>query len=641
MKTEAKIGIGIVHCQSTPGSTNIGFTLVYKSDNGKWSSIIDDTGVVFRYVKIGYETILRMIHFSKDGEGWYMCSMKPIPGRDEEYRASWVYFPSSLDLSQKDIKNVIEVAESQIKHKEFDPNKLQEVIKSYTLCNEVSSRYNVPSVQHGYAFRDTSGDYNLFDLYGCMYQKDFTQYEWVILMEKSLLMFKGDSIEDISNRKILESHVIKPTSNEFGFIPYHNGTEFKSPVRIMEGESLSIEFKKKGYLDVPKTIKSQSDFSISKNDCKKYFKKSQFVALDAKNKNRISHATIKPINAGEDKTGEYWIFAEQNLEIAKFNVMADGYTADSFSLDLKDKSLYDEMPMYLEPESHEYTFILPLDRSIVKDHDSIEVCIHSQFVIRESPFKGYRCSGTPREGRIPNRLTAIQGTTLVNSNTSKSSGGSYGSQEGPNPLPRWKFVKYAVCCILLFGIICVIGGWGCDKYLSDNTYGDENITAGQGDTGSVDESNSPWDIAYGYLKKHNNKILKNDIEKFDDLKELYDILNSYRFNDYVNFIDNHPHREDILQIEAWNRLYEEAKRIGSNKNGVYNLEENEQSITFDNFFKTVSRMANMENENDSEQDNKQRDQKAGRSSGDNKGSKNKPKDQQESQENQSAQESNI
>ena len=69
-----------------------------------------------------------MIHFSKDGEGWYMCSMKPIPGRDEEYRASWVYFPSTLDLSQKDIKNVIEVAESQIKQKEFDSNKLQEVI---------------------------------------------------------------------------------------------------------------------------------------------------------------------------------------------------------------------------------------------------------------------------------------------------------------------------------------------------------------------------------------------------------------------------------------------------------------------------------------------------------------------------------
>ena len=63
MTTETKIGIGIVHCQSTPGSTDIGFTRVYKSDDGKWSSIIDETGDVFNHVKIDYETILRISFF--------------------------------------------------------------------------------------------------------------------------------------------------------------------------------------------------------------------------------------------------------------------------------------------------------------------------------------------------------------------------------------------------------------------------------------------------------------------------------------------------------------------------------------------------------------------------------------------------
>ena len=47
MITDNKIGIGIVHCVSTPGSSDIGYTVVFKSDNGKWSSIIDDTGSVF------------------------------------------------------------------------------------------------------------------------------------------------------------------------------------------------------------------------------------------------------------------------------------------------------------------------------------------------------------------------------------------------------------------------------------------------------------------------------------------------------------------------------------------------------------------------------------------------------------------
>lgn len=615
MTTEARIGIGIVHCQSTPGSTDIGYTPVFKSDNGKWSSIIDDTGAVFRHVKIDYETILRMIHFSNDGEGWYMCSMKPIPGRDEEYRASWVYFPSSLDLSQKDIKTVIEVAESQIKQKEFDSNKLQEIIQSYSKYIEDSPLYNVPSVQRGFAFRDTSGEFNLFDLYGCMYQKEFTQYEWVLLMDKHLLSFKGNGIEDISNSKIVESHIIKPISNEFGFIPYYKGVEFRSPVRIMEGDPFSIEFKKKGYLDIQKTIKSQSDFSISINDCKKYFKKSQFVALDAKNKNRILNATIKPINASEDKSGKYWIFAEQNLEIAKFNVMADGYSADSFIFDLRDKSLNDEIPMYIEPESHEYSFILPLDRSIVKDHDSIEIRIHSQFVIKESPFKGYRCSGTPRDGGIPNRLTVIQNSSVTSSpdkslDTSSRKNGKKGKHSGyhdsvannyppenpygfsdyrePNPI--WKLVKHVGYSLAAIALLAILGYFVYDEFIKDKSSIYDDTTVEYFEGGTIDSSDNKWDTAYGYLKEHTNQIRKGDMECFDDLKGLYDIVNGYRFVDYINYIDNHPHRDDILKIDEWKRLYEKANEVGANKDGVYNNADADQSITFETFFKKISKL---------------------------------------------------
>lgn len=626
MTTEAKIGIGIVHCQSTPGSTDIGFTPVYKSDYGKWSTIIDDTGAVFRYVKIDYETILRMIHFSKDGEGWYMCSMKPIPGRDEEYRASWVYFPSSLDLSQKDIKNVIEVAESQIKQKEFDSNKLQEVIQSYSKFIEDSPLYNVPSVQRGFAFRDTSGDFNLFDLYGCMYQKKFTQYEWVLLMDKAQLSFKGNGIEDISNIKIVESHIIKPTPNEFGFVPYLNGVVFLSPVRIMDGEPLSIDFKKKGYLDISKTIKAQSDFSISINDCKKCFKKSQFIALDAKNKNKISDASIKPLNASEDKTGTYWIFAEQNLENAKFNVMADGYTADSFIIDLRDKSLNDNIPMFIEPEAHEYLFILPLDGSVVKDCDSIEVCVHSQFVIKESPLRGYTCSGTPRDGGVPNRLTVIQNSSVTSfdNNTKVNRGNTSGAnkvgdsrnhiEQRPfiepggigNRRKKWKYIKNALWCILLLALVVILVYW-VKESIKDNTFADDDTFEYFNDENShLSEDN--WRTAFGYLKEHTNKIHKNEMECFDDLEGLYDMVNRYRFKDFIDYIDNHPHRDDILSVDAWKRLYEKAKEIGSNKKGVYNKENTDQSITFEKFFeKDFSTLGNIDDKSVNEQEQQQRD----------------------------------
>ena len=609
MTTEAKIGIGIVHCQSTPGSTDIGFTLVYKSDNGTWSSIIDDTGAVFRHVKIDYETILRMVHFSKDGDGWYMCSMKPIPGRDEEYRASWVYFPSSLVLFQQDIKKVIEVAESQIRKKEFDSNKLQEVIRPYTLCKEFSPRYNVPSVQHGFAFRDVCGDYNLYDLYGCMYQKDFTQYEWVILMEKSLLTFKGEGIEDISNRKILESYVIKPTSNEFGFIPYHNGAEFKSPVLIMEGETLDIEFKKPGYKTIPKKIRSQADFAISVSECKKYFKKNKFIAYDSKTKKQIVSAQIKPLNATEYNDGLSWLFAEQNLENAKFNVKADGYTAHCHNLDLRNKSLEDIIKIPLDPESHEYIFVLPLDNSVVKDSDTAEVVIHSQFVIKASPFKGFKCSGTPQEGGAHNRLTAVSlginkggkgnsGKNVVNKSPNEITGNS-----GIKPTPenhkgcwlKYKFKSVIIgvgvsiaAFMLIFSLVYVL--------LHIKSCDDDTTGADARNGEYVDSSEDNWNDAYNYLKEHTSTISKKDIDNFDELYGLYEIINSYRFKDLVCFIDKHNYRDDILKIEVWKRLYDKAKEIGHNKKGVYNDENSDQTITFETYL--IKDFSNLENVDD-------------------------------------------
>ena len=620
MITEAKIGIGIVHCQSK-GSTVIGYNKVYTSDYGKWSSIIDDTGNVFNYVKIDHDTILRMIHFSKDGDGWYMCSMKPISGRDEEYRASWVYFPSSLDLSQKDIKAVIEVAESQIKQKEFDTNELQNVIQSYTKIIEDSPLYEVPTEQRGFAFRDTSsGNYNLYDLYAYMYQKEFTKYEWVFLMDKSQLSFKGNSVDDISNRKILESYIIKPATNEFGFIPYLNGVEFRSPVRIMEGESLSIEFKKEGYVDIPKTIKTQSDFSISINDCKKYFKESQFVAKDSKNNKRII-AIIKPLNATEDKIEKRWIFNEAELKTVKLNVMAEGYIADSFELDLHDKSLNDEISLPLEPEDHKYLFVLPLDRSVVKDSASIEVSIHSQFKINGSPFEGYKCSGTPREGGTPNMLTAVKplpGTSPSNSNgvshteyngkkkkhfedrdkpTNLPIGPTFDDSEIEEYNPIWKYVKLAVMGIVALALAAIVGYFVYDKFFRlpapDDVSADGAVIIDDSEGGGLPKDK--WDAAYNYLINNDNQIYKKDMEHFDDLKGLFEILNKYDFKTFVESIDKHPHGESILSIKVWKRLYDKAKEIGFNKKGIYDDLE-EPSITFDRFIDND--FSKMENEGD-------------------------------------------
>ena len=111
------------------------------------------------------------------------------------------------------------------------------------------------------------------------------------------------------------------------------------------------------------------------------------------------------------------------------------------------------------------------------------------------------------------------------------------------------------------------------------------------------------------------------MECFDDLKGLYDIVNGYRFKDYVDYIDNHPCRDDILSIDEWKRLYDKAKEIDSNKKGVYNTEDADQSITFENYFKKdFSKLDNT----DSNHVNAQERQQGGHNNGPQGGHKNGP-----------------
>ena len=598
MITDNKIGIGIVHCLSTPGSSDIGYTVVFKSDNGKWSSIIDDTGSVFKYVSVNYETILRMVHFAKDGHGWYMCSMKPIPGRAEEYRATWVYFPSALNLSQKDIKNIIETAECQIKGKEFDENALFELIGKFQKFNDKNPLYSVPLQQEGFAFRDTKGTYNLYDLYDCMYQKSFTKYEWVLLMDKQDVTFKGNGIQDISDEEIIESLIISPKPNKFGFIPYYNGEEFSTPIRIMRGDKISVEFRKNGYANIYKEVRSQDDLVIFKEDCMKAFRTSLFVARDAKTGNKIDSATITPSTRFEyDISKKLWFFAEQDLDEVQFEVKANGYASDSFVYNLCEKNQNEEIKFELEPETHKYTFELPIEQSVVKDVVSVQFSINSQFAIKESPIKGFKCSGYPSE-RVVNKLQKeqlsvekIQPThgvskekenlTTGKKNKNVPDQANQDNRNTPEETERHNtFVVYAKnigFIIALLAIISVLGYFVYGEFFSN-----KKVVENGEQTFNSAEIVDNWNPAYTYLQQHTSQISKNEMESYDELKGLYDIINSYKFNDLVKYIDKHQHRNDILSIDEWKRLYDKAQKINSNKKGVFNNEESEQSITLEN-----------------------------------------------------------
>jgi hypothetical protein len=108
------------------------------------------------------------------------------------------------------------------------------------------------------------------------------------------------------------------------------------------------------------------------------------------------------------------------------------------------------------------------------------------------------------------------------------------------------------------------------------------------DVGIGSTSAIQWEDALKYLQENTNKVYKDSLDSYPDLNGFFDLLNSYRFKDFVEAIDKHPqHSRDIKKFDVWKRLYDMAKEIGSNKEGLYDAPD--QPITFDNYFKQISK----------------------------------------------------
>ena len=634
MTQDSKIGIGIVHCQSQ-GSTSPGFTKMFMTDSGQWSSIIDDTGDIFNLVSWKSEEILRMIKFVQDG--WYMCSMKQIAGRDEEYRASWIYFPASIELSPDDIMSIVEKTESQIKNVNFDESFLNDIVRQFNKQLPNAPKYQIYTQQRGFAYfyySDNNVDRNLYDLFSCIYQKEFTKFDWVLLMAKdSLYIKRAGYIENISDIKLKESFIINPLTDPKGFIPYivqgNIQKKFDAPIRIIDGESLSIVWKKDGYKDIHKEIKRKDDnINLTPDKYVRRYPVKIFKVVDKLTRRTIDRFTLSIPGCEEfvDKRNcRFFDIKESELSNVIYTCTAAGYKEANSSLDLSKFKYAEPIEIQLEPETHSYQFVLELqDDTIIgskKINKKVNFSIASQQELTNEDVKklipGYLCESTLSE---KNKNILRVDRSCVNRGGGNTNGTSKRNQpeykggyappvngnggntdpQGPHPRAEHSSTKeklniWGVCAIIvavIVGLIYLLFSWlfGDDEVSTDKVkVVQTEQTSEKIEQQPAEQPADTWSQAYKYLQEHNGKIVRNDMEKYPELQGLYDMINKYRFSDFVNFIDNHKHKNDILRIEEWKRLYEKSKEINANKTGAYNSEDQEQSIEFEKCFRKINR----------------------------------------------------
>lgn len=383
----SKIGIAIIHCLTKEGNT-AGWNNMFKTGFGDYENILDETGKMYRYIEPVEGQLVRMIKIMSGG--WFLCSMKPARKRDEEYRASWVYFPVGLEIEPQKIINLVEEVETQIQSNDFDKSFLQGIAETYSEVSVDAPKYAVPAEQEGYAIRYV-GENNatLLDVIGKIYQKEFAEYEWVILAGRSDVKVKdGAFLPDLTSNPLRNSFIINPPEESFhGFKPYRNGKPFVEPIRIVENEKIDVVWKRPGYVDIKKSAYNASGLRVLDTDVKKIITMSQ-IKVASNEGEIIPFQNIKLSHAQEDNEQQLWIVKYSDLTNAKFSVTASGYESEPINtINLRNIEHDQTITIKLKEEKHTYKFIVCLDKK--KKIYTHELIYTTRGRLSDVPFPGF------------------------------------------------------------------------------------------------------------------------------------------------------------------------------------------------------------------------------------------------------------
>jgi len=588
MDKEYKVEIAIVRCQTT--STSSGFETVYSTDKALETSIID-TGLVFHYIDAS-ASIIRLISLRE--KGWFIVSMKPTIGRDGEYRASWVYIPFGVNISGSEIKELLNEIESEIKN-EPDEEKMK-FIASKPYYGPIS----VPSInlpeQESYAIRFFGGeDLSLEDILENIIQREHCKYKWVILLQQEDKNLVHGNITDITNTKFYPSTVINPpVDDKNGFDVYVNTKRFSEPIRLLYGDSIHVTWKRKGYADIRKEVHNQTDLHLSKSDIHRLFSINEISIVDKKTKRAFvpgGEARIEVNNVLVQKNGYIEIPIDKWNQV-KINIFVPGYK--KVCIDLSKIQVGGSLPVCeLTPEVHRYTFSIPIDPECgVRDVRYAEFSIESQYKMTGSPIKGYRCLGNIQENK-PNDLRqeakfSVQSQDPYNKNRMNQKGIRFHDPTPPdisNKKSQIKSKKWGKDKLFLIGI----GGLIALLLILASIYNkscstDKNLDHKEGCAKCESNPDTSWNSALDMLKNCGNVWKEDEFEKYEDLKGVYGIINTYRFKDFANFYAEHE--KDLKQIDDWYRLYKYSLEK-KYKNGQYSTTG---KITISKYLDEVSKL---------------------------------------------------
>ena len=478
---------------------NEGVRSIIECNKGEWYNKVVDIREYLKFFSGLQGTSNAVMFMSFDKSGCFLTLLRSIPGRLGDFLSAWIYIPNSIKIETEYIESTIKFVKGLLSESNLS-DKRQEIedffAKGYPKKEIIVT--NQPCGNR-YAFRYVGGDYTLSEILDGGYQKYYSEYKAIFLLDKNGDVCIADGMKgilvDLTDRPIKKICVVKaPSQTDLdslgrGVSIVYNNKLFVNSL-FEKGTKLQLFLNRDGFEPIPlPLIEIENELQTIPLDLsyrdkwKKKISCNTFRVVDLEGNDIEEVVTIK-VNGKETV-----LLPEKECLNVKVDVKADGYEECSQYCNLSDKR---EIKIYLRRAKQSHRYFIKMSNGKVA-----EMTLSADKLPRKTPLKWYYVDKVNKRSEPmmePFPLIAILISLLV-------TGAIIGF----------------VACWLWFNVIS-----------KDNTTETSTETAVEAVVKDEKKPTTPAEQSPGREYLENNAVWKkSEMEAIPDLKGLFDALNTY------------------------------------------------------------------------------------------------------------------
>ncbi len=457
--------------------------------------------------------------------GSFFTILRTIPHRAPDHLACSIFVPDGIVVTRDEMAEIVRRTTRIISNSSVSDEDI------YDLHQLFSAEYPVEPDAPATDTSDPAAGYAVW-LYGGetgntleellgqhIYQPDFAQYAAVLLIDAELGVYTRCT--DVSDIKPVRTVALYPPEpSDSGFMPYIYGKIFDKPYLVPLGRDTEIVWRRNGYDDRTQTVRVERDGQqpapITTADSLRTLSLGSFKIT--------AHGSNKPIdNADISVNGislaEPREFMLKDLQSAEVSIQAPGFATYNGTMNLAAQST---ALIKLHSSRKIYRFALPVKSSELGAPIHFE--IHTKRELVDSPIEGYSLLDNIREGKANTNHLAFNEPRRTS----------------------WRPYALGAAAGLLLGLLI---GWimpGGSSTDTDTAIDPDSVATTEATPGctrsdkaaatTADTHTATAQVSSGAISylDNNKSWSKAQLDKYPELKGLFDDMNNFRLNSIVD-----------------------------------------------------------------------------------------------------------